>query len=123
MERRWTSNKTKRGVGAEEFNSEDPKRPLWKPNLHYQDAMPLEPLAAYSCNVYMYIIMGCYFFDYHLCFDVLCYFYTEPTKQVHDFISQYDHIIAESLSNYNSFIHIYIYRMSNPKSDKLVFMN
>ena len=78
--------------------------PLWKPNLHYQDAMPLEPLAAYSCNVYMYIIMG-WFSIYHLCFDVLCYFFTEPTKQVHDFISQYDHIIAKSLSNYNSFIH------------------
>ena len=58
LERRWTSNKTKRGIGAEECNSEDPKRPLWKPNLHYQDAMPLEPLAAYSFTVYMYIIMG-----------------------------------------------------------------
>jgi hypothetical protein len=30
----------------------------WIPNLNRQDAMPLEPLAAYSLNLYMYIIMG-----------------------------------------------------------------
>jgi hypothetical protein len=30
----------------------------WIPNLNRQDAMPPEPLAAYSLNLYMYIIMG-----------------------------------------------------------------
>ena len=60
---------------------------------HYQDANivyayypDMHIMAAYSFNLYMYIILGWVQF-YHRCNDVLYYFFTEPTKQYMDFIS------------------------------------
>ena len=74
-----------RGIDAEEeLTARIPRAPHGNPI--YNTLPRCQPLAAYSLNLYMYIILG-WVKSYHLCYDMLYYFFIEPTKQYLDFIS------------------------------------